>query len=78
MGPGPDRRAALSSSPSVARASDVRRARVAGRKQRGGIDRWAMAQCRVAVPLTGGSGLRPKRSGRALMNSMVLYLFELV
>jgi hypothetical protein len=31
-----DRRAALSSSPSVARASDVRRARVAGRKQRGG------------------------------------------
>jgi hypothetical protein len=36
MGPGPDRLAVPSSGPSVARASDVCRTRVAGRKQRGG------------------------------------------
>jgi hypothetical protein len=71
------------------------RALPAGNRE-GGTDRWAVAQCRVAVPLTGGSGLsaargresrthgrtwagpRRKRSGRAQMNSIVLYLFELV
>jgi hypothetical protein len=59
-----------------------------------GADRWAAAQCRAAVPLTGGSGLSagavrgragacgPAREGtevgRAQLNSKVLHLFELV
>jgi hypothetical protein len=36
VGPGPDRWVVPGSGPSVARAGNVRRARVAGRKQRGG------------------------------------------
>jgi hypothetical protein len=57
MGLGPDQRAAPGSGLSTARAGNVRRVRVAGRKQRGGTDRWAATQCRAVVPLTGRSGL---------------------
>jgi hypothetical protein len=78
----------------VARAGDVRCACCRPKTERGGTDRWAAAQCRAAVPLTGGSGLSagvarghagacgPAREGtevsRAQLNSKVLYLFELV
>jgi hypothetical protein len=63
VGPGPDRQTALGSGPSAALAGDVRRARVcrpdrAGREM---TDRWAAAQCRAAVPLTGGAGLSAAR-----------------
>jgi hypothetical protein len=57
VGPGLDRGAAPGSGLSAVRAGNMRRARVADRKQRGGTDRWAATQCRAAVPLTGGSGL---------------------
>jgi hypothetical protein len=42
VGPGPDRRTAPDSSPSAGREAP---------------DGWAVAQCRAAVPLTGGVGL---------------------
>jgi hypothetical protein len=95
VGPGPDRWAAPSSGPSTAYAGDVRRARCRPETEWGvGAVRWAAAQCRVAVPLTGGSSLLvgvergragscgPTREGaevgRARLNSKVLHLFELV
>jgi hypothetical protein len=55
------RSAAPGSGPSTVRVGDVRRARIAGQKQRGGTDRWVTAQCRAAVPLIGGSGLSAAR-----------------
>jgi hypothetical protein len=59
VGPGPDRRTAPGSGPSMALVDYVRRARacrpdIAGRE---GADGWAVAQCRAVVPLTGGAGL---------------------
>jgi hypothetical protein len=88
VGPGPDRRAAAGSGPSAACANDVPRARCRPETERGrGANRWAAAQCRAAVPLTGGSSLLagacgPAREGagvgRAHLNSKVFHLFELV
>jgi hypothetical protein len=59
MGPGPDRRTMPGSGLSAALTGDVRRARACrpDRAGREGADGWAAAQCRVAVPLTGGAGL---------------------
>jgi hypothetical protein len=59
VGPGPNRRALPGSGLSATLVGDVRRARVCrpDRARREGADRWAAAQCRVAVPLTGGAGL---------------------
>jgi hypothetical protein len=59
VGPSPDRRTALGSGPSAALAGDVRRARTCrpDRAGREGADKWATAQCRAAVSLTGGAGL---------------------
>jgi hypothetical protein len=59
MGTGPDWRSSPGSGPRATLADDVRRARacrpdIAGRER---ADRWAAAQCRAAVPLTGGVGL---------------------
>jgi hypothetical protein len=59
VGPGPDRRSSPGSGPSAALTDDVRRAR-ACRSDRAGrerADRRAAAQCRAAVPPTGGAGL---------------------
>jgi hypothetical protein len=72
VGPGPDQRAAPGSGPSALRMSNVRRACVADRKQRGGTDRWVASQCRAAVPLTGGFGLSAgagQRAGRSARGS---------
>jgi hypothetical protein len=59
MGPGPDGWASPGSGPSAALTGDVRCARACrpDRAGREGADRWAAAQCRVAVPLTGGACL---------------------
>jgi hypothetical protein len=59
MGPGPDRRASPGSGPSAVLVGDVRRVRVCrpDRAGREGADGWVAAQCRAAVPLTGGAGL---------------------
>jgi hypothetical protein len=59
MGPDPNRWTAPSSGPSVAFPGDVRRACVAGENREGreASDRWAAAQCRAAVPLTGRADL---------------------
>jgi hypothetical protein len=59
VGPGLDWRASPGSGPSVALAGDVRRVRACrpDRAGREGADRWAAAQCRAVVPLTGGAGL---------------------
>jgi hypothetical protein len=59
VGPGPNRRTAPGSGPSAANTGDVRRARACrpDRAEREGVDGWAAAQCRAAVPLTGGASL---------------------
>jgi hypothetical protein len=59
VGPGPDRRSSPGSGLSTALAGDVRRACASrpDRAGREGGDGWAAAQCRAAVPLTGGAGL---------------------
>jgi hypothetical protein len=70
VGPGPDWRASPGSGPSVALVGDVCRARAcrSDRAGREGAKRWAVAQCQVAVPLTGGAGLS---AGAVEMNNMV-------
>jgi hypothetical protein len=59
MGPGPDQRVSPGSGPSAALAGDGRRTRACrpDRAGREGANRWAAAQCRAVVPLTGGASL---------------------
>jgi hypothetical protein len=59
VGPGPDWRASPGSGPSAPLVGDVRFTRACrpDRAGREGADRWAAAQCRATVPLTGGAGL---------------------
>jgi hypothetical protein len=59
VGPDPDRRSSPGSGPSATLMDNVRRARTCrpDRAGREAPDGWAAAQCRAAVPLTGGADL---------------------